>query len=61
MEKNPTCVRPIKASFNKEIGDLPDGLTYFGSDEQIEGLQTFLEKSQPHWGKIKRGRPKDFE
>lgn len=70
LEKNPTCLKIIKASFDEDIENMPHGpgyfpnlikAKYFGSEEQIEAMQAFLEKRKPDWGKILRGRPDDFE
>jgi len=69
LEKNPTCIRIIKASFDEEIEHMPHGAAYFpnlinpayfGSEEQLEAMQAFLEKRKPDWGKIIRKRPDHF-
>ncbi|MBN1227947.1 MAG: enoyl-CoA hydratase/isomerase family protein [Deltaproteobacteria bacterium] len=69
LEKNPTCIKIIKASFDSEIEQIPHGGGYFpnliapyffGGQEQLEAMEAFLEKRKPDWGKICRKRPKDF-
>lgn len=70
LEKNPTCIRIIKASFDSEIEHIPHGSAYFpsliaprffGGEEQLEAMQAFLDKRKPDWGKLVRGRPEDFK
>jgi len=70
LEKNPTCVKILKASFDSDIEEIPHAAGYFpslinpdffGSKEQLEGMQAFLEKRSPDWGKLLRGRPEDFK
>jgi dihydroxynaphthoic acid synthetase len=70
LEKNPTCLRVVKASFDNEIEDMSHAAAYFpslvapyffGSEEQHEAQNAFLEKRKPDWGKIIRQRPDDFE
>lgn len=70
LEKNPTCIRIIKASFDNEIENIPHSAAYFpslialkffGGKEQHEAQQAFLEKRKPDWGKLVRGRPEDFK
>ena len=70
LEKNPTCIRIIKASFDSEIENMPHSAAYFpslidrkffGGKEQHEAQQAFLEKRKPDWGKLVRGRPEDFK
>lgn len=69
LEKNPTCLRILKASFDEEIEGMPHASAYFpsliapsffGSQEQLEAQDAFLEKRKPDWGKIIRKRPEDF-
>jgi dihydroxynaphthoic acid synthetase len=70
LEKNPTCIRIIKASYDNEIENMPHVDSYFpnliaprffGGEEQIEAMNAFLEKRAPDWGKLIRNRPDDFE
>jgi len=70
LEKNPSCLRMVKASFDDEIESMPHAAAYypslidrhfFGSEEQHEAQQAFLDKRKPDWGKILRGRPEDFK
>jgi naphthoate synthase len=70
LEKNPTCIKIVKASFDSDVEEIPHTAAYFpnlinpgffGSPEQLEGMQAFLEKRSPDWGKLLRGRPDDFE
>jgi dihydroxynaphthoic acid synthetase len=70
LEKNPTCLRVVKASFDNEIENMPHAAAYFpslisphffSSEEQHEAQNAFLEKRKPDWGKIIRKRPNDFE
>jgi dihydroxynaphthoic acid synthetase len=66
LAKNPTCLRIIKASFDEEIESLPHSAgyfpsliapRYFGGAEQLEAMQAFLDKRDPDWGRLVRGRP----
>jgi 1,4-dihydroxy-2-naphthoyl-CoA synthase len=70
LEKNPTCLQILKASFDNEIEDMPHAAAYypsliaphfFGSEEQREAQNAFLEKRKPDWGRIIRQRPADFQ
>jgi dihydroxynaphthoic acid synthetase len=69
LEKNPTCLKVVKASYDNEIEEMPHAAAYFpsliapayfGSEEQHEAQNAFLEKRKPDWGKIIRKRPDDF-
>jgi dihydroxynaphthoic acid synthetase len=69
LEKNPTCLKVVKASFDTEIEMMPYHTiehfptlinpTYQGGPEMREAMQAFMEKRSPDWGKL-RGRPADF-
>jgi dihydroxynaphthoic acid synthetase len=69
LEKNPTCLKVVKASFDTEIEMMPYHTiehfptlinpNYQGGPEMREAMQAFLEKRAPDWGKL-RGRPADF-
>ena len=70
LEKNPTCIRIVKASFDSEIENMPHGSAYFpsliaprffGGEEQHEAQQAFLDKRKPDWGKLIRKRPEGFK
>jgi dihydroxynaphthoic acid synthetase len=70
LEKNPTCIRIVKASFDSEIENMPHTAAYFpsliapkffGGKEQHEAQQAFLEKRKPDWGKLVRKRPEGFK
>jgi dihydroxynaphthoic acid synthetase len=70
LEKNPTCLRVVKASFDNEIEEMSHPAAYypslvapyfFGGEEQHEAQNAFLEKRKPDWGKIIRQRPDDFK
>lgn len=69
LEMNPTCLRIVKASFDSDIENIPHADAYFpnlispkffGGEEQLEGMNAFLEKRKPDWGKIVRKRPDSF-
>lgn len=70
LEKVPTCLKVVKASFDTEIELMPYQTIehfptlinpgYSGGPEMREAMQAFLEKRQPDWGKV-RGRPDDFQ
>ena len=70
LEKNPTCLKVVKASFDTEIEMMPYHTiehfptlinpTYQGGPEMREAMQAFMEKRSPDWGKL-RGRPADFK
>jgi len=70
LEKNPTCLKVVKASFDTEIEMMPFHTiehfptlinpTYQGGPEMREAMQAFMEKRSPDWGKL-RGRPADFK
>lgn len=70
LEKVPTCLKVVKASFDSEaelmpyhsIEHFPSMInpSYFGGPEMRESMQAFLEKRTPDWGKV-RGRPADFK
>lgn len=70
LDKNPTCIRILKASFDNEIEQLLGGDSYFSnliapkffqSEERQEAMQGFLNKRKPDWGKLIRKRPEGFE
>lgn len=70
LEKVPTCLKVVKASFDSEaelmpfhsIDHFPSMINprYFGGPEMRESMQAFLDKRTPDWGKV-RGRPADFK
>ena len=69
LEKNPTCLRAVKASFDNEREEMPHTSAYYPSliaphffhgEEQKEAQNAFLEKRKPDWGKLVRKRPDDF-
>lgn len=69
LEKNPTCLRILKASFDNEMEQLPGGGPYFQNliapgwfrgEEMKEAMQAFLDKRKPDWGKLVRKRPESF-
>jgi dihydroxynaphthoic acid synthetase len=70
LEKVPTCLKVVKASFDSEIELMPNHtIEYFpalinprfsGGPEMRESMQAFLEKRTPDWGKV-RGRPDNFK
>lgn len=69
LEKNPTCLRILKASFDSEMEQLLGGNPYFQnliapgwfrSEEMQEAMQAFLNKKKPDWGKGIRKRPEGF-
>lgn len=70
LEKNPTCLKILKASFDSEIEQLLGGHPYFQnhiapnwfrSEEMQESMQAFLNKKKPDWGKLARKRPEGFK
>ena len=70
LEKVPTCLKVVKASFDEELEMMPHHTidyfptlinpTYFGGPEMRESMQAFLDKRTPDWGKV-RGRPDNFK
>jgi 1,4-dihydroxy-2-naphthoyl-CoA synthase len=70
LDKVPTCIKVVKASFDSEAELMPHHTieywpnlinpSYFGGPEMRESMQAFLEKRTPDWGKV-RGRPDDFK
>jgi dihydroxynaphthoic acid synthetase len=70
LEKVPTCLKVVKASFEEELEEMPHHTldyyptlinpTYFGGTEMRESMQAFMEKRTPDWGKV-RGRPANFK
>jgi dihydroxynaphthoic acid synthetase len=70
LDKVPTCLKVVKASFDAEIEMMPYHTIehyptlinpeYSGGPEMREAMQAFMEKRQPDWGKV-RGRPDDFQ
>ena len=70
LEKVPTCLKVVKASFEEEIELMPHHTidyyptlinpTYMGGAEMRESMQAFMEKRTPDWGKV-RGRPDNFK
>lgn len=70
LEKNPTCLRILKASFDSEMEQLLGGDPYFQNliapdwfrgEEMQEAMEAFLNKKKPDWGKLVRKRPADFK
>ncbi len=70
LDKNPTCLKILKASFDSEMEQLLGGGPYFQNliardwfrgEEMQEAMQAFLNKKKPDWGKLVRKRPEGFK
>ena len=62
LEKSPTCLRVLKASFEREIDHIRDGFGdirrqvapgYFSTEEPVEGQRAFLEKRQVDFSRFR--------
>ncbi len=63
LEKSPTCLRILKASFEREMDHIRDGFGdirrqvaphYFSTEEPVEGQRAFLEKRQVDFSRFRQ-------